>query len=133
MTTITLLITLFAVSSAAQAQDNMQSEGLAIELNEGKKWVVNKDMTPFIIEAESILKAYKGGDYKNLAKQLAEQNKGLINSCTMDGKSHDELHKWLHPHLQLVTALKNSKNEKEANAVIKDLNKSFEIYHTYFE
>lgn len=103
------------------------------QLNVGEKWQVNIEMKPYIIEGQNLLNAYDKGDYKMLAKQLKEKNSGLIKSCTMGGKSHDELHKWLHPHLQLVAALENAKNEQEANAIIDQLSQSFTLYHTYFE
>ncbi len=51
----------------------------------------------------------------------------------MSGISHDELHKWLHPHLQLVAALENAENEQDANSIIEQLSQSFALYHTYFE
>ena len=51
----------------------------------------------------------------------------------MDGKSHDELHKWLHPHLELVEALEKSANENEAKGIVLKLQKSNEVYHQYFE
>jgi hypothetical protein len=74
----------------------------SIELNNGEKWKVNEEMVPYIIEAEQILKDYidsQSTNFLQLAEQLKDKNKGLIQSCTMKGKSHDELHKWLHPHI----------------------------------
>jgi len=64
---------------------------------------------------------------------LKDQNNQLIKSCTMKGKSHDELHKWLHPHLELVEALEKSANENEAKGIVLKLQKSNEVYHQYFE
>ena len=51
----------------------------------------------------------------------------------MDGKSHDELHKWLHPHLELVKELENSSDENEAKEIVLKLQKSNEMYHQYFK
>ncbi len=117
-------------NSGAHTHSN---DGQAIELNNGEKWQVNAEMIPFVTEGEQILNDYTGDDYKVLAAQLKEKNSGLIKSCTMDGKSHDELHKWLHPHLELVEALDTAENPEGANVVIADLKKSFEMYHTYFQ
>lgn len=80
----------------------------AIELNNGEKWVVNDEMKPFVGKGEELVNTYiqnRQSDYKTLAGQLKDQNSQLIKSCTMDGKSHDELHKWLHPHLDIVKTL----------------------------
>jgi hypothetical protein len=51
----------------------------------------------------------------------------------MNGESHDELHKWLHPHIQLVDALSKAKNQEEADEIIAQLKESFQIYNTYFQ
>jgi len=124
---------LFTMSCSETSSHENHSDETTIELNESEKWVVNEEMTPFIENAENILNQYDNADYKNLAEQLSEQNQSLINSCTMDGKSHDELHKWLHPHLELVKALGKAENEEKANETISELKNSFETYHTYFQ
>ena len=108
----------------------------AIELNSGKKWIVNDEMKPFVAKGEGLVTTYLQSshtNYNELAQQLKEQNNQLIKSCTMKGKSHDELHKWLHPHLELVEALGKSTNENEAKGIVLKLQKSNEAYHQYFE
>lgn len=117
----------------ATHQEHGDKHAEAIELNAGEKWTVNAEMTPFVVESEKLLNDYDNSDYKLLAQNLKENNTKLIKSCTMDGKSHDELHKWLAPHLDLVKALGKAENEDEANGIIADLGKSFETYHTYFQ
>ena len=108
----------------------------AVELNIGKKWIVNDEMKPFVAKGEGLVTTYLQSshtNYNELAQQLKEQNNQLIKSCTMKGKSHDELHKWLHPHLELVEALGKSTNENEAKGIVLKLQKSNEAYHQYFE
>lgn len=120
----------------ADHDDHDDEAAEEIVLNEGKKWEVNAEMKPFIANAEKLLKQYidsKGTDYKKLAEQLSAENSSLINSCTMDGKSHDELHKWLHPHLELVDELKNEDNAADAKEVVSELEQSFVTFHTYFQ
>ncbi len=120
------------VMSCNYSESHKHSE-VSIELDNGQKWAVNADMKPFILEAENILKQYDNSDYEELAKQLEDKNRGLIKSCTMSGKSHDELHKWLHPHMQLIEKLENAENKEEADKVIADLEKSFRTYHANFQ
>ncbi|MEZ4950622.1 MAG: hypothetical protein R2784_14740 [Saprospiraceae bacterium] len=84
-------------------------------------------------EAEQILLQYNDNDYNALAEQLKNKNNGLIKSCTMDGKSHEELHKWLHPHIQLIDALEDAENKEEADKIISELKASFQTYHNYFQ
>ena len=107
----------------------------AIELNNGEKWLVNEEMKPFVLKGEELVNAYiqdGKADYKTLAEQLKDQNSQLIKSCTMDGKSHYELHKWLHPHLEIVKALENETDATKANEVVQQLQSSYQKYHLYF-
>ena len=111
-------------------------ESKALKLNSGVKWVVNEEMKPFILEAESILNQHiksQSQDYQALAAQLKEKNSGLIKSCTMKGESHDELHKWLHPHIELIESLSNAETAEEANKIITHLQTSFSTYNQYFQ
>lgn len=107
----------------------------AVELNNGEKWVVNDEMKPFVTRGEELVDAYlRDGqtDYKTLAEQLNDQNNLLIKNCTMTGKSHDELHKWLHPHLEIVRTLENETDADKATNTVSELQHSYEKYHEYF-
>ncbi|MGM0580979.1 MAG: hypothetical protein ACQETL_09895 [Bacteroidota bacterium] len=139
-----LSIVLFFTMSACSNTTNEKNESkksqiqqdkneLVIELNDGQKWEVNQEMKPPLERSEIALNKYDGKDYEILAEQLKANNDELVKSCTMKGKSHDELHKWLHPHMKLTTALLEAKNEKEANKIIQKLKNSFDTYHQYFQ
>lgn len=117
----------------AEHQHNESSE--TIELNNGDKWLVNEEMKPFVMKGEELVNSYiqnNQTDYKALAQQLKEQNGQLIKSCTMDGKSHDELHKWLHPHLEIVKSLEDEADASKANEIVSQLKHSYQQYHQYF-
>ena len=106
-----------------------------IALNNGEKWKVNEEMKPFIVKSEAVLEAYvknNGTDYKKLAQDIKDQNSLLIKSCTMEGPSHDELHKWLHPHLELVERLGEIDNPEKAKVMVAELEASYQMYHEYF-
>ncbi|MDO5655453.1 MAG: hypothetical protein Q4G27_04870 [Flavobacteriaceae bacterium] len=115
-----------------QCTKHSHNDGEPIELNAGEKWKVNEEMKPFVITSEEMLQDYDG-DYALLAQNLKDQNAKLIKSCTMEGKSHDELHKWLHPHMEIVKELENAPDAAQADKVVKKLEGSFQTYHTYFE
>lgn len=107
-----------------------------INLNNGEKWIVNSEMKPHIEKGNELLSDFiskKDEDYKKLAKNLKAQNNYLIKSCTMKGESHDELHKWLHPHMELIEKLSNADNIEKAEDIISELNKSFETYQNHFQ
>lgn len=121
-------------STSKEIAEGDESE--ALSLNSGQKWVVNDEMKPFVEEGEQALNKYiqsDHGDYKALSAELKNANNELISSCTMEGKSHDELHKWLHPHLELVDELTNANNQTEADKIIQRLTNSYQNYHTYFQ
>ncbi len=122
--------------TAKQAEHHQDDEHAeAIQLNHSEKWVVNNEMKPFVLEGESLVNNYlqnKQTDYKALASQVKAQNSMLVKSCTMDGKSHEELHKWLHPHLELVKALENAADTVKAADIVTQLQDSYQLYHQYF-
>lgn len=138
----TLLLTIAAISCknnthqhTDQTQD-MTSPVETIELNDNAKWVINEEMKPFLTESETILNKYiedGSTDYVTLAKQLKDKNSGLIKSCTMEGKSHDELHKWLHPHMELIESLQKAEDANSANSIISELKQSYETFNQYFQ
>ncbi len=107
----------------------------AIELNGGQKWIVNEEMKPFVAKGELLVNTYvtaKLTDHQELAKQLKTENDALIKSCTMKGKDHDELHKWLAPHLGLVEELEKETDPAKAAQTVTALQKSYVLYHEYF-
>jgi len=142
--TILLIISSFILFSCNQTSEKTtqkeehqhHADSENIELDNGEKWFVNDEMKPFVLESENIVKSYtalNSSDYENLAAQLKEQNAGLIKSCTMKGKSHDELHKWLHPYIDLLNKLSKAETKEEAEHLIAEINESFQTYHTYFQ
>lgn len=107
-----------------------------IELNNGEKWQVNKEMMPPLNASQQLVTAYVSNgekDYKTLAAQLKDNNKTLIASCTMKGKSHDELHKWLHPYMGLLDELDNAKSQEEAQAIVAKIQESFTTFNESFQ
>lgn len=50
----------------------------------------------------------------------------------MKGKSHDELHKWLYPHLELVKELDNETDAVKAKEIVVKLQNSYQQYQIYF-
>ncbi|NNE37986.1 MAG: hypothetical protein HKN08_06745 [Gammaproteobacteria bacterium] len=130
------LIFLFFVVLLTSACQNNSGERVPLTLNEGEKWVVSDEMKPHITRAVDIFKkhgASNNTDYADLSEKLKEQNTKLIKSCNMKGPAHDELHKWLLPHMKLIEDLGKSENEQEAANIISELEASFTQYNVYFE
>ncbi|MCA4809781.1 hypothetical protein IF128_08510 [Empedobacter stercoris] len=107
-----------------------------IELNNGEKWKVNEEMKPFVSKGEELVNTYiqkNGTDYKLLAEEIKSENSKLIKSCTMQGKSHDELHKWLLPHLEIVKTLEAETDSAKATHAVTNLQQSYQDYHKNFK
>ncbi len=120
-------------STAKEKETGLKKE--VLELNQGAKWVVNEEMKPHVLASEKAFMDYqatKDQDYKALAGVLKEHTDKLIASCTMKGKSHEQLHLWLHPHMTLIKELSTAPSQTEADAVLEKLDASFKTYHAYF-
>jgi hypothetical protein len=118
--------------------EHHHSENDSIELNKGAKWKVVPDMMRHIRTMESEIKLFLGKkqpelkDYKQLAESLQKSSDLLTSNCTMQGKAHDELHKWLLPYLDLVDRFSKSKNIDEAKQTYEELMASYKTFNLYF-
>ncbi|MBK8501129.1 MAG: hypothetical protein IPL46_02405 [Saprospiraceae bacterium] len=129
-TIFSIAFSLFLVSCGS---DVNQSD---IRLNNGEKWEINVEMMPPLEASEKLISDFTlrdEKDYQVLSEKLKENNNLLISSCTMKGKSHDELHKWLHPYIGLLEELANAKNESQADQVFLKIEQSFETLNLYFQ
>lgn len=131
------LTLVFTLGIACSQPNESHAEDLSgIELIDGNKWLVNEAMKPHINQAERLLHDYMqdgGVDHRQLAISMKAHNMDLINSCTMTGQSHDQLHLWLHPHLNLLEQLALADTDGLANDIIEEIQSSFSIYHRYFQ
>ncbi len=107
-----------------------------IKLNNGKKWKVDENMMVHIHNMEKDVAGFNKselGDYKSLAEKLKQNISLLTSNCTMKGKAHDELHKWLLPYIDLVNKFSKSRNETKAEAQFQNLQHSFKTFNQYFQ
>lgn len=107
-----------------------------IVLNNGVKWKVDTAMMLHIRNMESDINTYatdKQKDYQALALKLQNNIDLLTSNCTMKGRAHDELHKWLLPYIDLVNEFSLAKNGTEAAKLFQKLQHSFGLFNKYFE
>lgn len=125
--------------SPSEEHDHHNEAIEGIVLKNGEKWQVNAEMKPFLKEGASLVTRFlekpakEIKDYTTLAANLKAQNDQLIQSCTMKGESHDELHKWLHPHLELVKALSEATDIEAAKEDVEKIKKSYSDFNIYFQ
>ena len=113
-----------------------QEHSEALEMNDGKKWEVNTDMMVHVRAMETNLVTFDASevkDYPALATDLKASIGKLTSSCTMTGKSHDELHKWLLPFINTVDALKDAASTEDAAQEATKIQSLMETFNSYFE
>lgn len=111
-------------------------ESKAIELNNGEKWKVDDQMMVHLRNMETDVSAFdKSGqkEYKVLAGKLEANIDLLTSNCTMKGKAHDELHKWLLPYIDLAKEFSDAKDNAEAAEIFVRIKISFDEFNKYFQ
>jgi hypothetical protein len=137
---------LFSCSNTSNEKSNEQTvthkehhhddESEAIELNNGEKWLVDANMITHIRNMENDINSFSNvekKDYKSLAEKLQSNTDLLTSNCTMKGKAHDELHKWLLPYIDMAKELSEAKNENEATKQFENIQTSFTTFNQYFQ
>ena len=125
--------------SASTETEHHHNEGASIELNNGHKWKIEVEMMKYITNMQSDVKLFSEANNKNLNDYAIlgaglQKNVDLLTSnCTMKGKAHDELHKWLLPYIDMVDKFNKSKNESDNQAIFKEIENSFVLFNQYFE
>ena len=120
----------------ATKEQHQHEHSETIELNNGEKWKVEDHMLLHIRNMEKDVATFskeESTDYNKLAEKLEGNIELLTSNCTMEGRAHDELHKWLVPYMDLVTNLSNAKNEQEGKKHFKAIKESFVTFNTYFQ
>jgi len=115
-------------------QHNVEMQ--TIELNNGEKWQVDANMLTHIRNMENDVVSFskvEQKDYQSLSEKLQSNIDLLTSNCTMKGKAHDELHKWLLPYIDLVKELSEAKNETEATKQFENIQISFTTFNQYFQ
>lgn len=107
-----------------------------LRLNDGEKWSIDPEMIKHIREGEAVFESFvQSGsrDFQELADQLADANSNLIMSCSMTGEAHNQLHLWLHPHLELTQKLKEADDTRTALNIVRQIAHSYELFNNYFK
>lgn len=122
-------------STASQSLHH-HHESEEVELNNGQKWKIDEKMIAYLRTMEKEVMEVENSsvkNYKYLAGKL-QQNIGLLTSnCTMEGKAHDELHKWLVPFIDLTDRFSNTADPIMLKEQFSEIKISFETFNKYFE
>jgi len=122
--------------SATHEEHDHDDDSQSLQLDSGEKWKVNAEMLPAIQNMEVQINEFvesEEKDYNSLAQGLKSNIDELTSSCTMTGQSHDELHKWLLPYIELVNELMEAETEAQAAEQFENIQTSFVTYNQHFE
>ncbi|MEZ4722372.1 MAG: hypothetical protein R2813_10915 [Flavobacteriales bacterium] len=130
------LISLLAICLTGFTQEVSTSENrYGIEKVNNEKWEVNSEMMIHIRMMESDIQRTSEDeeiDYDELELKLKDHISDLTSSCTMKGKAHDELHKWLIPVINLVKELSSAESREEKDVVFQQIEFSMLEFNKYF-
>ena len=124
------------VATNETEEHHHDDEQQAIELNNGQKWKVDENMMKYIRSMETDVNSFTGetlADFKSLSEKLKKNTELLTSNCTMEGKAHDELHKWLLPYIDMSEKFAASSSEQEAGDYYSVVKNSFIEFNKYFE
>ena len=135
MKTIYLLSLTILLAAGCTNEQEQAHETESIVLDDGKKWKVDDDMMEYIQSMKTQVELFQGislKEHKLLAEGLKEQLTLLTSNCTMKGQAHDELHKWLLPHIQLIKSYSAAESVEDAVVVLNKHKESFVLFELYF-
>lgn len=124
---------------SSKGSEHQHSESDSIELNNGAQWKVVPEMMAHIRNMESDINRFSETkhtelkDFTQLGASLQKNIDLLTSNCTMEGKAHDELHKWLLAYIDAVDKLYKSKNNDEALHTFEEIKASYKTFNIYFE
>ena len=122
--------------SVVKEEHSSHNDLQSIELNHGEKWKVHDHMLVHIRNMEKEVQNFNTTDPKNynlLGEKLQNNIDLLTSNCTMEGKAHDELHKWLLPYIDMVAELVDTKDETTAMKQFENIKTSFATFNQFFQ
>jgi len=107
-----------------------------IQMDNGSQWIANIETTDGVNDmlkmiSESNTETVE--DYLGLANKLNERKNTLVKECTMTGPSHDNLHVFLHPLIEKIDVLLETKTTEEGAEALKSITDNLKAYKTYFK
>lgn len=113
---------------------DQQNSGMAIPLNDGKKWKADEVTKSNVAVLAQIANdsIYQSVDKRRqLSDEIQSRLDTLIGQCSMKGPAHDALHLWLEKILKDVKDLKEGHGEY--GVVYSALKRDIENFYSSFE
>lgn len=133
---VILFLSVLILSCKKEIEKPNEFTNINIELVDNIKWPVDKPMMAHIQNIKNDVVQFKGAsldEYHKLAGEIDNHLSLLTSNCTMTGKGHDELHKWLLPFLEVSKSFANSKDLKTAKEKYQVIKESFKLVDVNFK
>ena len=138
---IVLLLILISVSSCNQTKSkDVITEKLEwmqeMHLEDGKLWEANSETTDGIKKMQQIMNSFSDKEsiiaYASLKTSLETEFTNIFQKCTMKGESHNQLHSYLKPMIEIFEGLESS-DLNICKESFKTMENHLENYSNYFE
>lgn len=136
ISTVVLTFTSCTRNHASEDHSHSSSSESRIELNDNERWEVNEEMMVHIENIKLIIHQFDSAsnrDYDELGKDLEKGINAITSSCTMTGRAHDELHKWLLPFIDHVNQLTEATDIEEKKRKFPQIRESMNEFDKYFK
>lgn len=142
---IVCVVLIMTACSGGDASDNKSNstgaqagpDGMKpIELNDGKRWKADEEMIHRVADMQEMLEVQRAAekiDQAAVARDLDRHISKFIESCTMTGQGHEELHKWLEAYMRLIVDLSNTDSEAKKKEIMGEMIEMLKIFGEYFE
>lgn len=107
----------------------------SLQLNGGQKWLVPKPMMAHLENLEQAVRDFEAQPRRGhaaLATAIQDNLGRLVTNCTLEGKAHDELHKWLMPLLGLSAEYTKATEPQVQAELLGKIKQSLALFHEYF-
>lgn len=108
----------------------------SLELNDGKKWAVDPPMMAHLRNLEQSIQnseTTRPVNHAALAANIQENLGRLVTNCTMEGKAHDELHKWLMPFLAMTAEYSEAADLEVQQQKFQEIRQALFVFNDHFE
>ena len=133
LTLILIFITTLGCKNESKTEAISTADNLELILNNGEKWIANKETHIGMHRMDSILKNNRTSDGNLLGDALSKETSYIIKSCDMKGEAHDQLHVVLVPILEEITEIKDVVNANELEQKTTTLKRLIATYFDYFK
>jgi len=138
---IALLLIFISVNSCNQTKNkDVITEKLEwmqeMHLEDGKLWEANSETTDGIKKMQQIMNSFSDKEsiiaYASLKTSLETEFTNIFQKCTMKGESHNQLHNYLKPMIEIFEGLESS-DLNTCKESFKTMEAHLENYSNYFE